>query len=120
MIKDKSSFFKKLALVDSLKENLLSIILAKHPDIDLSVRESYFDRISPFFKRYKIEDRESIRQEVNESRSEIDDWENLDLRIKKVKLQSVRGYPQSDIPFGIDFTDGKENCNRQSQLQDFS
>ena len=34
-------------------------------------------------------------------------WVGKDLRIKNVKLKSVRGFPQSDKPFGIDFTDKK-------------
>ncbi len=116
MIKDKASFFMQLSKLETLKDNLLSVILSKHPDLDTSVRESYFDKVSPFYKRYTLADRDSIRDSDETEKNEITDWLGLDLRIKNIKLQSVRGLPpQTDnIPFGIDFT--TDNQEPQSMI----
>ncbi|WP_276975169.1 hypothetical protein [Flavobacterium filum] len=104
MIIDKATFFKHLSKSPTLSDNLLSIILAMHPDIDTSSRESYFDKLSPFYKRYTLADRQSINESDTTEANEINEWQGLDLRIENIKLQSIRGFPPSQIPFGIDFT----------------
>lgn len=104
MIIDKATFFKKLSKSPTLSDNLLSIILAKHPDIDTSSRESYFDKLAPFYKRYTLSDRLSVSENETTEGNEIAEWQGLDLRIENIKLQSIRGLPPSQIPFGIDFT----------------
>jgi hypothetical protein len=104
MIIDKATFFKQLSKSPTLSDNLLSIILSKHPDIDTSNRESYFDKLSPFYKRYKLADRDSISESETKEANEITEWQGLDLRIENIKLQSIRGLPPSQIPFGIDFS----------------
>lgn len=108
MIIDKATFFKQLSKSPTLNDNLLSIILTKHPDIDTSNRESYFDKLLPFYKRYKLDDRHSISESEKTEVNEITSWQGLDLRIEKVKLQSVRGLPPSNIPFGIDFSNEQQ------------
>lgn len=108
MIIDKKTFFKQLSKSPNLADNLLSIIFAKHPDIDTSSREAYFDKLSPFYKRYTLSDRESITENDTLEVNEINEWQGLDLRIKNIKLQSVRGFPPSQVPFGIDFTNGQK------------
>ncbi len=110
MIKDKASFYIQLSKLESLKDNLLSIIFSKHPDLDISHRESYFDKISPFYKRYTLADREFISEITTTEKKELAEWEGLDLRIEKMKIQSVRGLPSQmdSIPFGIDFTKNQE------------
>lgn len=104
MIKDRASLFIKLAKQDSLKSNLLSIILAKNPNIDISKRESFFDNISRFYSIHKLEERTDLKYENSTEANSIDQWLNSDLRIKSVKLKSIRGFPNSELPFGIDFT----------------
>ncbi|MFY8186801.1 MAG: hypothetical protein ACOVLC_02465 [Flavobacterium sp.] len=108
MIIDKETFFKQLSKSQNLEDNLLSIIFAKHPDIDTSSRESYFDKLSPFYKRYTLSDRESITENDTLEVNEINEWQGLDLRIENIKLQSVRGFPPSQVPFGIDFSNGQK------------
>ncbi|MCF8459664.1 MAG: hypothetical protein K9G46_02985 [Flavobacteriales bacterium] len=108
MIIDKATFFNQLSKSSTLADNLLSIILAKHPDLDTSSRESYFDKLAPFYKRYTLPDRESISESDSSDVSEITEWQGLDLRIENVKLQSVRGFPPSQIPFGIDFSNDQK------------
>lgn len=104
MIIDKATFFKHLSKSPNLSDNLLSIILAKHPDIDTSSRESFFDKLSPFYKRYTLADRQTISENETTEANEIAEWQGLDLRIENIKLQSIRGLPPSQIPFGIDFS----------------
>lgn len=104
MILDKATFFKQLSKSPTLSDNLLSIILSKHPDIDTSNRESYFDKLSPFYNRYTLADRESINETETTEVNEMTEWQGLDLRIENIKLQSIRGLPPSQIPFGIDFS----------------
>lgn len=108
MIIDKATFFKQLSKSPNLADNLLSIIFAKHPDIDTSSRESFFDKLSPFYERYTLSDRESISENDTLEVNEINEWQGLDLRIENIKLQSVRGFPPSQIPFGIDFSNGQK------------
>ena len=108
MIIDKATFFKQLSKSPALADNLLSIILAKHPDIDTSSRESYFDKLAPFYKRYTLLDRELISESDSSDVNVIREWQGLDLRIENVKLQSVRGFPPSTIPFGIDFSNDQK------------
>ena len=108
MIKDRSSFFAQLALMDALKDNLLSIILAKNPNVDISKREPFFDNVSKFYSIYTLENREDITEIVGTNNNSIDSWLNSDLRIKNVKIKSVRGFPDSQIPFGIDFCEDGE------------
>lgn len=103
MIKDKASFFAKLANNDSLKENLLSIILAKNPNIDITKRESFFENLSRFYSIYTLENRLEIKEEITHDENSIESWIGLDLRVKNIKLQSIRGFNTSQIPFGIDF-----------------
>jgi len=108
MIIDKETFFKQLSKSPNLEDNLISIIFAKHPDIDTSSRESYFDKLSPFYKRYTLSDRDSITENDTLEVNEINEWQGLDLRIENIKLQSIRGLPPSQVPFGIDFTNGEK------------
>lgn len=105
----KSDFLYKVANDDYLKENLLSVILAKNPYIDISKRETFFDNVKRFYKDYKIEDRilhlELIRKDEI---SEISTWNNKDLRISKILVNNLRAFPKSEIPFGINFTEDDE------------
>ncbi len=55
----------------------------------------------------KEEDREKINIESDIKESAVENWLGKDLRIKKIKLKSVRGFPNSTVPFGIDFTNTK-------------
>jgi len=104
MIKNRTSFFIRLARQDSLKNNLLSVILAKNPNVDISKRENFFDNISRFYSIHKLEERSSLKDENISDSNSIETWTNSDLRIKSIKLKSLRGFPKSEIPFGIDFT----------------
>lgn len=104
MIIDQATFFKQLSKSPTLNNNLLSIIFSKHPEIDTSSRESFFDKLSPFYKRYTLSDRESTGELESKETTEINEWKGLDLRILKLKLQSIRGLPPSQVPFGIDFS----------------
>lgn len=104
MIKNRESFYIKLAKHPSLKDNLLSIIFAKNPNIDISKRESFVDNISRFYNIHKLDERVQLHETITSRPSTLDEWLNLDLRIKKIRLQSLRGFPKSNIPYGIDFT----------------
>ncbi|MBK8082227.1 MAG: hypothetical protein IPK25_19310 [Saprospiraceae bacterium] len=52
----------------------------------------------------KEEDREKINLESDEKGSDTEKWLGKDLKKKKLKLKSVRGFPNSSLPFGMDFT----------------
>jgi hypothetical protein len=111
MIKNRTSFFIRLAKHPILKDNLLSIIFAKNPNIDISKRESFFDNLTRFYNIHSLAERQQL-EELSESNSAtIDSWINSDLRIKNIRLQSLRGFPKSDIPYGINFTDGADNIS---------
>lgn len=105
MILNKNSFLKHLAFTEGLKNNLLSVIFGLHSDIDISNKELFYSILSPFYKRYSTKDRTSIIIE-NEEVTELEEWKNLDLRIKKFYLHSLRYFPptKDNTPYGIDFT----------------
>ncbi len=111
MIKNKSSFFIYLAKHDSLKNNFLSLILAKNPNIDISKRESFFDNLSRFYGIHKLDEKQQLEELIDDNSATIDSWINSDLRIKNIRLQSLRGFPKSEIPYGINFTDKTGNIS---------
>jgi hypothetical protein len=108
MIKNKESFLREVALNNDLKDNLLSLVFAFNPDLDISKREKFVDTVFPFYRKYKNEDRNGSVNDTIEL-SELTKWMGKDLRIKKIKLRNVRGFPNSTIPYGIEFVnDNKE------------
>jgi hypothetical protein len=109
MIKNKDIFLKELANEPDLQENLISLVFAMNPNIDISKREKFVDNIKPFYNRQKSAERTKFDLSEIESSSILKKFENKDFRIKKVKLSSVRGFPKSNKPFGIDFTNEKDS-----------
>jgi len=107
MIKNKETFLKQVALMPELKGNKLSLVFAIHPSIDISNKTKFVDNLSTYFLMQKEEDRANVNL-GSEKESNIEKWIGKDLRIKKLKINSVRGFPKSNIPFGIDFTNSKE------------
>lgn len=104
MIKDKETFLKQVALMPELKENKLSLVFALHPSIDISNKTKFVDNINSYFVLQKEEDREKfVDLKIDKNRDEIESWLGKDLRINNIKLKSVRGFPDSEIPFGINF-----------------
>src|SRR5690606_12457300 len=86
-----------------LKGNRLSLVFALRPSIDISNKTKFVENVSTYFNMQKEEDREKINLD-SEKETDTEKWLGKDLRIKTVKLNSVRGFPKSSIPFGIDFT----------------
>jgi hypothetical protein len=103
MIKNKETFLKKVALMPELKGNKLSLVFALRPSIDISNKTKFVENVSTYFIMQKEDDREKINLD-SENETDTEKWLGKDLRIKKVKVNSVRGFPKSSIPFGIDFT----------------
>jgi hypothetical protein len=114
MIKDKESFLNQVALMPDLKGNKLSLVFALHPTIDISKKEKFVDNVSSYFILQKENARENLNLSGSKKTNDIDNWLGKDLRIKQLKLKSVRGYPNSNIPFGINFLG--ENNQPQSMI----
>ncbi len=114
MIKDKETFLKQVALMPELKGNKLSLVFALHPSIDISKKEKFVDNISNFFVKIKEEERAEIVLESDRKSNDIENWIGKDLRINKIKLKSVRGFPDSTVPFGINFKN--ENGKPESMI----
>lgn len=104
MIKNKETFLKQVALTSELRGNKLSLIFALRPSIDISNKVKFVDNISTYFIMQKEEERNSLNLESDKKENDIEEWLDKDLRIKNFKLKSVRGFPNSNLPFGIDFT----------------
>lgn len=103
MIKNKEAFLRKVALMPELKGNKLSLVFALHSSVDISNKTKFVENVSTYFTILKEEDREKINSD-SEKETDTEKWLGKDLRIKAVKLNSVRGFPKSSIPFGINFT----------------
>lgn len=113
MIKNKEIFLRELAAYVQLSDNALAFTFAVHPDIDISSREKFFDNVISLYKRFKDNRNLDLIKAIPESsESELDTWANKDLRIKSVRLKSVRGYPNCDKPYGLDIKN--ENNEPQS------
>lgn len=103
MVKDKETFLKQVALMPELEKNKLSLVFALHPNIDISKKEKFVDNVGSYFLLQKEEDRAKIVLNSNTGANGVESWLGKDLRIKQIKLKSVRGFPDSDKPFGINF-----------------
>jgi hypothetical protein len=108
MIKDKETFLKQVALLPDLKGSKLSLVFAMHPTIDISKKEKFFENVSSYFILQKEDAREKLELKGIKKANDIESWLGKDLRIKQLKLKSVRGFPNSNIPFGINFL-GEKN-----------
>jgi hypothetical protein len=105
MILSKEIFLKRLVHLPELSGNTIAFVFADNPDLNISSRENFFGNIISYYNRFKIKKPDISKYSVEETDDLLKSWEGKDLRIKNVKLKSVRGFPQSDKPFGIDFTD---------------
>lgn len=105
MIVSKEIFLKRLVQLPELSGNTIAFVFADNPDLDISSRENFFGNIISYYNRFKKQKPDISKYAVEETDDLLKSWEGKDLRIKNVKLKSVRGFPQSDKPFGIDFTD---------------
>ncbi|MBK7106661.1 MAG: hypothetical protein IPH62_15410 [Ignavibacteriae bacterium] len=101
MIKNKEVFVKELLSNPELKDNIISYVFAFNPNIDISLKNNYFDNVVFHYEKYK-NDRPKNPPSIKEIKDDVDKWTGLDLRIKKIRLKSIRGFPDSEIPFGID------------------
>ncbi len=107
MIASKDQFLKRLVKLPELSDNILAYVFADNPDIDISSRENFFGNVISYFNRFKKQKPEIQQDEQEETDKLLKSWEGRDLRIRNVKLKSVRGFPESEKPFGIDFTNSK-------------
>jgi hypothetical protein len=107
MIKDKETFLKQVALMPELKENILSLVFAFNPSIDISNKNKFVENVSPYLLLQKEDERAKITLDSSSSSNNTEKWLGKDLRIKKLRIKSVRGFPNSTLPFGINFSDEK-------------
>lgn len=107
MIKSKEEFLKELASYPELKDNVMVYVFAVNPDLNISDRTSFFDNVKNYYERYKIQ-KPNIGSIQEQREDEIEKWKGLDLRVKSIRLKSVRGFPESELPFGIDLVNEKD------------
>lgn len=111
MIVNKDIFLKKLVQLPELSDNTMAFVFADNPDIDISSRENFFGNVISYFNRFKSKKPDITQYRFEDTDNLLKSWEGRDLRIKNVKLKSVRGYPNSDKPFFVDF------ANKQGEPQ---
>lgn len=110
MSDQKTNFLINIAKDDTQKDNYLSIILARNPDLNLSKKETFFEIVRPFYKEYNLVDRQTLLQfDSPKETDSVSNWENKDYRISRIYISNLKAYPKSEIPFGIDFTDIDNN-----------
>ena len=105
MIVSKEIFLKRLVQLPELSGNIIAFVFADNPDLDISSRENFFGNIISYYNRFKKQKPDISNYTIEVTDDLLKSWAGKDLRIKNVKLKSVRGFPQSNKPFGIDFTD---------------
>jgi len=110
MSNQKTNFLIKIAKEDYLKDNLLSIILARNPDINISKKEVFFENVKSYYKEYNSIDRKKLLEfNITNELDSVFYWESKDYRISKIYVSNLKAFPKSEIPFGIDFTDNDNN-----------
>ena len=114
MVRDKESFLKQVAMMPELKGNKLSLVFALHSTINISIREKFVENLSSYFILQKEDSRDKIVLDSSKKATGVESWLGKDLRINKIKLKTVRGFPNSTIPFGINFLN--ENGKPQSMI----
>lgn len=102
------NFLKRMANEPELKANLFAWLLAKHSYINKESRDKMFNSIFPLYQKHFNDELTPIEFTKEEVQEEI---EEQDYRIKNFLLSSVRGFPKSEPPFGIDFTEDDEIKN---------
>jgi len=107
----KDIFLKQLIQLPELSDNTIAYVFADNPDIDISSREKFFENIVSYFKRFKDNKPDISQYSVDDTTDILKSWEGKDLRIKNVTLKSVRGFPNTDKPFGVNFS----NNNNEPQ-----
>jgi hypothetical protein len=105
VIKDKRNFLIELVGLPELADNTIALVFAQNPNLDISSREKFYENVVGYFNRYRQTKPEIVKEITGEDNS-VESWYGKDLRIKSVRLKSVRGYPDSEIPFGMDFVNG--------------
>ncbi|SIS86045.1 hypothetical protein SAMN05421766_104441 [Zobellia uliginosa] len=107
MIKSKEEFLKELVTYPELKDNVIAYVFAANPDLNISDKTSFFDNVKNYYEQYKNQkpDIEFIQEQGED---EIEKWKGIDLRIKSIRLKSVRGFPKSELPFGVDLVNEKD------------
>ena len=113
IIENKASFLKNLTRNPELKDNIISYVFAENPELVISPKNQFFENVKLFYQEYK-KAKPVIKTQESLERTEIEDWIGKDLRIKSLRLQSIKGYPKSAIPFGFDFN--IENNGPQSLI----
>jgi len=109
MIKSKDIFLKEIANLPELKENTLALVFALNPDIDILKREKFFDNVLPFYQRYQQDKpKRPLEISLDTNQKELEKWKQRDLRIKKIKIKSIGGFPDTPIPYGINFLNEKQ------------
>jgi hypothetical protein len=104
----KDIFLRQLVQLPELMDNTIAYVFADNPDIDISSREKFFDNIVSYFKRFKENKPDISQYKLEDTTDLLKSWEGKDLRIKNITLKSVRGFPNADKPFGIDFTNAND------------
>ena len=110
MIPSKKQFLQQIINYPELKDNIIAYVFAKNSKIDISQKNTFFDNVRYYYEKYK-EQKPEI-EEIDNGYDLINEWIGKDLRIKNIKLKSIRGFPDSDTPFGIDLL--KNNNEPQS------
>lgn len=111
MINNKDIFLKELANEPELQDNTISLVFALNSNIDISKREKFVEYVLPFWERLRKTKRDTLELIKTDETEIIGKYRNKDFRIKDVKLSSIRGFPKSNKPFGIDF------CNDSGEPQ---
>lgn len=107
MIKSKEQFLSDLMTYPELKDNVMTSVFAANPDLNISSKTDFFDNIRIYYERYKKQST-AITSPAEQKDDGIENWKEVDLRLKSIRLKSVRGFPDSELPFGIDLTNDKD------------
>ncbi len=106
MIKHFNTILKEIANLPEMEKNTISLVIAEHPNIDLSRKDKVYDIISPLYNSYKAKPRKQYV--IDKSETELIEKYKGDYRIKNITISNIRGIPKSEKPFGINLTEENE------------
>ncbi len=102
------NFLKRIYNLPELKKNLFAWILAKYSSVDFGSRDKLFNSVFPLYQKHFGEDLTEI--EFVDLPEDFEQ-EERDFRVQKISISNIRGFPKSEIPYGIEFVENDEIKN---------
>ncbi len=94
--------------IDNPENKIAKMVASYYPQIRENMdRNKVFELLKDYYNLADTIDLDTIEEfeDVEELRANFNDYDNRDFRIKSFKASSLKGIPNDDNEYGVDFTD---------------